>query len=451
MPSFGECGISPLCWGKGLIGEGIAGVAESIVDLVASAVSTAAEAVFTFVAEALMWTDPVEVASNTGVTWLQGSLHNLTSLLALTSVIAAAGMMVWHQRGSPLRDLARSLGVLAIVSSAGVMAIDLATSAADEFGSWLLDSSGGMDSLATNMTTFLAATGPLGAFLVIILGLMSIVGGLIQVGLLMVRSVFLLLMAGVFPLSAAATNMDWGRQWFNKCLGWIMAFVIYKPTVAIIFSLGLRLMNTAGVEADAFASRITEICEIEEPTAEDYASCIEDHPDDFADLRGDLLGSLTGFMQGLMLLILSCVALSAITKFIVPSVAALSAGSGAVVAGLGSTAAVAMGARSVSSSSGGDDVHTGAADNASNGDLAGGGRNDPGGSSAESDRRSEPVDAMDGPPGSGESGESQTDGRQAGVAGGAQAGAAGASVAALASVAHGAQELTEQETETSSG
>lgn len=351
MPSFSECGISPLCWTKGWIAGGAKAVAESVVDMVASAIATAAESVLGFVANALMLKDNVEVGKNESVAWLQSNLHWLTSILAVLSVIVAGGMMVWHQRGSPLKDLGRSLGTLVIVSAAAVTGIDLATSFADSFSAWLLRSSGGMNNLAANMSLFLAATGGLGSFLIIILGLVAIIGGIIQVCLLLVRSVLLLLMAGVFPLSASATNTEWGQQWFKKSCSWIVAFIAYKPTVAIIFSFGIRMLKTSGVDAKTVNEKIKDICDIDDPSGEDYKKCIEDHPDEFASLKANLMDSLTGFLQGLIFLLLAVAALSAIMKFIVPAMSAISAGSGAAAAGAAGAvggAVIASGARNVS-------------------------------------------------------------------------------------------------------
>ena len=179
MPSFSECGISPVCWAKGWLAGGVKAVAESVVDMVASAIATATESVLSFMAKALVSIGGANVGASPSVSWLQSNLHWLTSILALISVLAAGGMMIWHQRGSPVRALARSLATVVVFSAAGVTAIDLATTAADQFSSWLLSRSDGMETLAGNMTLFLAAAGGLGAFLIIILGLLSIVGGLI--------------------------------------------------------------------------------------------------------------------------------------------------------------------------------------------------------------------------------------------------------------------------------
>ena len=406
MPSFSECGISPVCWAKGWLAGGVKAVAESVVDMVASAIATATESVLSFMAKALVSMGGANVGASPSVSWLQSSLHWLTSILALVSVLAAGGMMIWHQRGSPVRDLARSLATLVVVSAAGVTAINLATTAADQFSSWLLSRSDGMETLAGNMTLFLAAAGGLGAFLIIILGLFSIVGGLIQVGLLIVRTIFLQLMAGVFPLSASATNTDWGRQWFQKSVSWIVAFVAYKPTVAIIFSFGLRMLKTSGVDVKTLNEKIKDICNVDNPTSDDYAKCIEKHPKEFSHLKSDLMENLTGFLQGLIFLLLSVLALSAIMKFIVPAVGALSSGSGGALMGAaGAAGGMAIAGGSQGASRGGSGAPGAAA-------PGGGGAAGMAGGSAPARASSGPPGGSAGPPGS--SGSPASSGRGSG-------------------------------------
>lgn len=477
MPSFSECGVSPLCWGKGWLGEGVKAVGESVVDSVASAVATATESTLTFMAKAVVTTKPVDVKSNASVEWLQGRVHYLSVILALLSILIAAAMMIWHQRGQPLVELGASLARLVLVAAAGVTAIDLATSAADAYASWLLEKSGGMSTLAANMTLFLSQTGVLGAFLIIVLGLLSIIGGLIQVCLLMVRGVFLLLMAGIFPLSASATNTEWGKNWFRKSLSWIIAFVAYKPAVAIIFAFGMRMMNTSGVNVKTIKEKIKEVCDVDDPKPEDYSSCIEDHPEDFENLRSDMMANLQGFLQGLIFILLAVFALSAIIKFIIPAAGALSSGSGAglaAVAGGAGSMVVASGARSVS---GGHSSGTSDGGGSSSGLAGGAGPSGAGGAGGKSAGGS-PSGASSGSPGgagepgatgasagsmSGLSGAGGAGGKGAGGspsgasggaaasgAGGAAAGAAtaGATVAfqAASQVASGAKNMAENQT-----
>ena len=65
------------------------------------------------------------------VLFLQNSLYFWTAALAVLSVLVGAAKMIIERRGAPLRDLARSLATLIVVSGAGVAAVGLLTVSAD--------------------------------------------------------------------------------------------------------------------------------------------------------------------------------------------------------------------------------------------------------------------------------------------------------------------------------
>ena len=195
-------------------------------------------------------------------------------------------------------------------------------------------------------------------------------------------------------MSASATNTDWGRQWFQKSVSWIVAFVAYKPTVAIIFSFGLRMLKTSGVDVKTLNEKIKDICNVDNPTSDDYAKCIEKHPKEFSHLKSDLMENLTGFLQGLIFLLLSVLALSAIMKFIVPAVGALSSGSGGALMGAaGAAGGMAIAGGSQRASRGGSGAPGASA-------PGGGGAAGMAGGSAPARASSGPPGGSAGPPGS---------------------------------------------------
>ncbi|MGC5301772.1 hypothetical protein, partial [Escherichia coli] len=82
-----------------------------------------------------------------------------------------------------------------------------------------------------NIATLLAlttnpATGGLGALLIIILGLIAILATAFQIVLMIARGGMLVILTGILPLSAAATNTEMGKGWFKKNVGWLVAFIL---------------------------------------------------------------------------------------------------------------------------------------------------------------------------------------------------------------------------------
>ena len=219
---------------------------------------------------------------------------------------------MWQRKAEPLKDILAMLIRLILISAGGVTLVATLSQASDEWSAWMLDEATAGSFNDTLIALF--ALNPFsrhsGILMAILFGLLAIIAGAIQVVLFMIRQPFLILMVGLWPLSAAATNTDWGRQWFSKLTGWIAAFLLYKPAVAIIFALGLKMMK----------------------------------PD-----TSDTADGMLNFIQGLLLIGMSMVALPALVKFIVPSTASLGSGGGG-----GAAAAVGgMAAMKVASGSGG--------------------------------------------------------------------------------------------------
>ena len=322
-----ECGLNPVCVGGDLLSDAVGGVAGSVIDQLADAVT---EAVGKAVASVgTLWVKvgtPNLTSTNGGsspsdaVGFLQGSLWWYMAAAAVVSVIVAGGKMAWEQRAEPGRELVKGLLTLVVVAGAGLTAISLAVAAADGFAKWIIDSSLHGTDFGTNITALLglsAITG-LGAIIVIILGLVAFVASLVQIALMVVRGGMLVILAGIFPLSASATSTEWGRTWFKKCLAWLVAFILYKPAAAIVYATAFRLAGS-----DVFG--------------------------------GDELMSA---ISGLVLMVLALVALPALMRFVTPMVAAMASGGGGVMAA-GAIAAMPTGAMRIPRGGGGGGVAAG--------------------------------------------------------------------------------------------
>lgn len=240
------------------------------------------------------------------VSIVNSELMTWTLTLAVLAVIIGGIRMIWEQRGAPLKDLLRSLLTLTLVSGLGLGVISILVMAADEFSSAIIERSTDGKGFAQSMNV-LVMTGQteVGVFILIVLGLIGLIASLVQIVLMVVRSGMLVILAGILPTTAAFTNTEMGRQWFQKAVGWTIAFILYKPAAAIVYSVAFLLMgNTSGQDA--------------------------------------LVGSITGFT----LMIVALFALPALMRFVTPMVGAVASGSGAAAGaavGAMATGAVSLG------------------------------------------------------------------------------------------------------------
>ena len=301
--------------GEGIAAVGRLGIVLSAVVLVSGATALISK---------FMPAGPTNAAGAT--LFLQSSLWWYMGVAAVASVIIGAARMIWEQRAEPGRETLKSLLTLIVVAGSGVTIVALLVQAADSFAVWVINGSLDCSVLdgvcfGTQMGTLimLSSTTPLGALLVIILGIIAILASVFQIVLMVARGGLLVILTGILPLAASATNTEMGKAWFKKCVGWLIAFILYKPAAAIVYAAAFQLAGT----------------------------------DVFQDDGSGLLSLLTG----LMLMIIALFALPALMRFVTPMVGAVAGGGGAALAGaaLGSlpSGAASVGRMASGSGSGG--------------------------------------------------------------------------------------------------
>ncbi|WP_400160537.1 hypothetical protein [Arthrobacter sp. BPSS-3] len=244
-------------------------------------------------------------AASPVVSMVNGELMVWTVALAVLAVIVGGIRMIWEQRGAPLKELLRSLVTLTLVSGLGLGVISILVVAADAFSAAIINRSTDGKGFADAMKILVMTnqTG-VGVFILIVLGLIGLLASLVQVVLMVVRSGMLVILAGILPTTAAFTNTEMGKQWFQKAVGWTIAFILYKPAAAIVYSVAFLLMGSSGKNA--------------------------------------LIGSITGFT----LMVVALFAMPALMRFVTPMVGAVASGGGAgagAAVGAVATGAVSLG------------------------------------------------------------------------------------------------------------
>ncbi|WP_234424846.1 type IV secretion system protein [Clavibacter sp. VKM Ac-2542] len=242
--------------------------------------------------------------SSSTVGFLQNSTWYIVLAMAVGSVVLAGIRLAWTQRTQPIGELVRSLVTLVMVSTIGLTVIQLAVQIGDVFSVGVLNAATSCDvsvvegnCFGRNIAAliFLTDQSPLGAIGILILALIAVLITYVQIAMMVVRSAMLVLLAGILPLTASFTNTPTGNQWFRKSLGWLTAFILYKPAAALVYAAAFRLIGT-----DLFAK----------------------------DDQGPW-----SILTGMALMLIALVALPALMRFIAPMVAPAGGVSGAAVAG----------------------------------------------------------------------------------------------------------------------
>ncbi|MDE8670020.1 hypothetical protein PY310_15690 [Pseudarthrobacter sp. H3Y2-7] len=307
-----ECEVwNAVCWTQQGASNVAAGIADDAINNLAKAIMEGMSQMVTTLSTFWVSMPTVNLASKDGstpspvVSAVNSELMPWTLALAVLAVILGGIRMIWEQRGAPLKDLLRSLLTLALVSGLGLGVISILVIAADAFSAAIIDRSTEGKGFAESMSILVMTnqTG-VGVFILIVLGLIGLIASLVQIVLMVVRSGMLVILAGILPTTAAFTNTEMGRQWFQKAVGWTIAFILYKPAAAIVYSVAFLLMGNK-----------TQV---------------------------PLIGSITGFT----LMVVALFALPALMRFVTPMVGAVASGGGAgagAAVGAMATGAVSLG------------------------------------------------------------------------------------------------------------
>ena len=246
------------------------------------------------------------------VTFIRDTTLWYVGVLMVISVLIAAGQMMWTRKGQPLTELLSSLLKFAIINAASVSGVTMLLDSGDKFSAWIIKQSTdeGFDkALSTLIGPEVFKSGiTVGiAIFAIVMGIIAIIVAVIQIGLLIVRSAMALILVGTLPLAFSATNTSWGKQWSQKHVSWLIAFILYKPVASLVYAAAFKVFGSAGK------------------------------------IDGDDGQRMTYFISGLVLMIAALFALPAMMRLIVPAVGAAS-GAGAMFAGaaVGSAASGAV-------------------------------------------------------------------------------------------------------------
>lgn len=266
-------------------------------------------------------------SSSDVVGFVQNSLVYYVAIAAIISIMITSIRIILTQRGEGFRKIASGIVTLVLVTGLAIPLLSVVIIASDEFSVWIVNlATDGSDFGATLgiATSLTALTAPAGPIIVIILGIVAICISLLQVVLMLFRMAMLVLLAGMLPLAASFASTDAGKDWLKKYSGWLIAFVLYKPVAAIIYSVAFALVANG-----VFSYENGEL---------------------------DVVGQdILTVLAGLILMAVAVVALGALMKFVTPMVGAIGGGGagGALAAGVGAAASGAVSVMSMKNSSGG--------------------------------------------------------------------------------------------------
>ncbi|MFE9025020.1 hypothetical protein ACFYOA_01915 [Streptomyces iakyrus] len=345
----------------------------TIVEGVANAVLAGAIAVF-----GALTTGIPTLSGTTTAQDINSQTQWIVVYLAVGSLLFASARMAIERRGTAGTTALKGIMRVVLVSGAATTVVTAAAALSDDYSTYLFNA--GAEKQLSAVGACSDGNG-IEAFLLLVLAFLLLIAGIIHTILLYIRLGVMILLLGTLPLAAAASMTDWGGGWWRKHLGWMIAWLLYKPAAGLVLYAGSAMISSG----------------------QDGGSDINER------------------IAGIGVMLLSAVALPALLKLVVPATAAL--GGASAMSGAMSTVggSLASGARSLGSGggSGGQSGPRGAS--GASGSGGSGGSQGSGGTSG-----------APGAPGPGGAGHPGASGAGAGGGAGGGGAAAGASRAAAA-------------------
>ena len=176
--------------------------------------------------------------------WMKVATGPMVWICAVIGILIAGGKAMWNARGDDLRLMMQNLARVMIVSTGGSAFIAWMITASDSMAGWILkmaqwDKLNVKEALLKDPAAFVASAG---AMSIIFSGIMVLVV-LIQWILMIIRALVLPIIVLFWPISEAM-NMAAGVPRFSRASRWILAFLLFKPTVAILYAFAFTLLKS---------------------------------------------------------------------------------------------------------------------------------------------------------------------------------------------------------------
>lgn len=192
--------------------------------------------------------------------WVRLQVDPFLIIAAVCGVVAAGFKLITTQEGRELVPLGKAFmwAMLTSVCLAGF--VNLFQDTVDTWTAGVLKSASNMmrDSWQHNTlaaTEFFNLDWPIALVLTIVVWFCNLISKVFCY----LRAGLLPIMVGVAPVWAAMSWMETGRQAFGKVMGWLFAFLLYKPVAALVMATGSAIMVTAtdGDDSQAITLMLT--------------------------------------------------------------------------------------------------------------------------------------------------------------------------------------------------
>ncbi|MEU8419598.1 hypothetical protein AB0C15_01815 [Micromonospora sp. NPDC048835] len=279
----------------------------TLMRIVANIILAAAIKIFGELSESVPTLGPGFSENSAGVPGqISDQVEWIVTYLAIGSVLFAAAKMALDRRGEAGKVAIQGFLRVILVAGAGTYVAANVVKLSDDYADHLYQSAA-LNLVKSVPCIDLGTTTE--AFLLLFLAFLLLLSAIVHVLMLYIRLGVVTMLLGTLPMAAAASMTNWGTGWWRKHLGWLIAWLIYKPAVGLIMFSGAAMIS-------------------------------EGNRTSLAHMR----------IAGVGVLLLSAIAMPALLKIIVPATAALGTSDPSGAAASSVVGGVASGAKKVAGS-----------------------------------------------------------------------------------------------------
>ena len=191
---------------------------------------------------------PDATGTNSISKWMNLQLAQVAAITAIGCLIGAGIQLAIARDGATqLQNLVMGIAKMVGVSFLFIPFAGLAHVFSDELSAWIIQRATGGSNTNFGKNIMNMATLTLSPGIIIFGGLVAVIVGLLQIGLMYARTAMLLLICAIVPVVGSTMTTKTGLNWWKKLFGWWVAFVLYKPFASIIYAIAIKLLNNKSV------------------------------------------------------------------------------------------------------------------------------------------------------------------------------------------------------------
>jgi hypothetical protein len=179
------------------------------------------------------------------ITEIDSYFERLSVLLVVAGIMFSGIRLVVRRGAEPAADLMRATVVFVIAAGCGVLLVEGFAAATDQWSSEIL-AEATTDENLEQVAESIAGSGGVNAPLLLVIGMVMILGGLMQAALMVAREVSLIIAAGLIVFAASGQFFRASSGWIWNLAGFIVPLIMWKPIAAILNAIALDFMAAGG-------------------------------------------------------------------------------------------------------------------------------------------------------------------------------------------------------------